>query len=154
MAQLVIMIGLPGSGKSTLATQLMGAEGWDLVSTDQIRASLYGDEAVQGSWLQIWEEVQRQLRAIAQHPHGKAIYDATNVVRQQRRSLIDAARQWGYQSITALWLDVPLELCLQRNRGRSRQVPEAVICQMSHHLEGGPPSLEEGLDGLTRIRVN
>lgn len=151
MAHLVIMIGLPGSGKSTLAAQCMLEQGGELVATDRIRASLYGDEAIQGSWPQIWVEVQRELRAIAQHPNGKAIYDATNVVRHQRRQLIQLARQWGYESITALWLDVPLELCLQRNRGRSRQVPDAVICQMARQLEGGPPSLEDGLDGLIRI---
>jgi len=151
MAQLLIMIGLPGSGKSTLAAQLAFEHGWILVSTDAIRARLYGDEAIQGSWLQVWGEVQRQLQAIAHLPHGKAIYDATNVVRRPRRQFIQLARSWGYDSICAIWMDVPLEVCLQRNAGRSRQVPPEVICQMYRRLEGGQPSLAEGLDGLMRF---
>lgn len=151
MAQLLIMIGLPGSGKSTLAAQLATQTGWTLVSTDAIRAKFYGDESIQGSWLQVWGEVQRQLRAIAQAPNGKAIYDATNAVRRPRRQFIQLARSWGYDRICAIWLDLPLTVCLERNAGRSRQVPGEVIGQMHRRLVGGPPSLEEGLDGLTRI---
>ncbi|MEP0892368.1 AAA family ATPase [Leptolyngbya sp. PL-A3] len=144
------MIGLPGSGKSTLAAQF-ALEGWTWVSTDRIRAQLYGDEAIQGNWAQVWGEVQRELRAIAQLPHGKALYDATNVVRRPRRQLIALARSWGFRRVTACWLDVPLEVCLERNQRRSRQVPVDVICRMHRRLEGGRPSLEEGLDALITV---
>lgn len=144
------MIGLPGSGKSTLAAQFLH-DGWTVVSTDRIRAQLYGDEAIQGDWFQVWREVQRELRAIAPLPHGKALYDATNVIRRHRRQFIVLARSWGYERITGCWLDVPLEVCLERNWGRSRQVPIDIICRMHRRLEGGKPSLEEGLDALIRV---
>jgi predicted kinase len=144
------MIGLPGSGKSTLAAQFLH-DGWTVVSTDRIRAQLYGDEATQGEWLRVWREVQRELWAIAQLPHGQALYDATNVIRRPRRQLITLARSWGYTRITGYWLDIPLEVCLERNLGRSRQVPSDIICRMHRRLEGGKPSVEEGLDELIRV---
>lgn len=153
MARLLILIGLPGSGKSTLATQLVATEGWQVVATDRIRGQLFGDEAIQGSWFQIWAEVERQLRAIAQTPDGKAIYDATNTRRRQRRDLIALTRSWGFDRIEAAWLDVPLELCLARNRQRDRQVPPDVIRKMHRQLQDAPPSLEEGFDRLVCYRL-
>ena len=152
MAQLLMLIGLPGSGKSTLAVQLANREGWQIVSTDRIREQLFGNEAIQGSWFQIWAEVEQQLRAIAQIPDGKALYDATNTRRRDRRQFISLARSWGFDPIEAYWLDVPLAVCLERNQRRDRQVPVPIICKMYRQLRGGSPSLKEGLDRLIRDR--
>jgi len=154
MARLLMLIGLPGSGKSTLATRLAAQEGWQVVSTDCIRGQLFGDEAIQGSWFQIWAEVERQLRAIAPLPNGKVIYDATNTRRRQRRQFISLARSWGFERVEAFWVDVPLEVCLVRNRARDRQVPVPVICTMHRQLQGAPPSLQEGFDRLVCYHVS
>ena len=156
MSTLIILIGLPGSGKSTLARHLTCQDDpWCLISTDLIRAQLYGDEATQGDWRSIWQEVQRQFaETVRQCCEGKtlgAIYDATNAVRKQRRQVILAGRSHHFTEIQGLWLDVPLAVCLERNRGRSRQVPEAVILRMHRRLTGAPPSVEEGLNSLVRF---
>jgi predicted kinase len=159
MSRLILMIGIPGSGKSSLAQQLIAqCPHWRLISTDAIRAQLFGDEAVQGSWPLIWSEVERQFRLavgpILKNAPGKpvrtAIYDATNAVRQQRRAAIEQARAAGFTHITGLWLDVPVGLCLERNQQRRRQVPEEVILQMHRHLCDAPPALPDGLDRLFR----
>jgi predicted kinase len=153
MSQLILLIGLPGSGKSTLAWQLVES-GYLLISTDAIRAQLFGDEAIQGSWFKVWAEVQRQFQyAIAQIAQGKArsaIFDATNAVRRNRRQVIIAARAAGFTRITGLWLDTDLETCLDRNRNRDRQVPEAVILRMHRCLIGAIPSVQEGMHDLIR----
>ncbi|MGG6294644.1 AAA family ATPase [Leptolyngbya sp. AN02str] len=147
--ELVVMIGLPGSGKSTLAQQLAGATGWPIVSTDAIRAQKFGDEAIQGAWPVIWREVQRQL-AEAVQTHQSVIYDATNVVRRERRRILRRGRELGFVTVTGLWLDVPLQVCLQRNGDRPRQVPEAVIARMHRRLVGAPPNVLDGCDRLIR----
>jgi predicted kinase len=167
---LILLIGLPGSGKSTLARELQAIDpSYAIVSTDAIRQQLFGDESIQGSWNLIWVEVQRQLRQVVsrmesdphlqvypdplqifQRPMRAVIYDATNVVRRDRRQLIATLRSLGFRHITGFWLDTPLELCLQRNQNRCRQVPEAVIQRMGRRLIGAPPSLAEGLDCLIR----
>lgn len=150
MAELLILIGLPGSGKSTLAAQWAFHWNWELVSTDAIRAELYGDEAIQGDWRQVFGRVQHRLQQVVLEDHLGAILDATNVQRRSRRQLIRSARSWGYRRISALWVDVPLAECLARNEKRDRQVPPAIIQRMARQLQGATPTPQEGLDALIR----
>ncbi|NES91304.1 MULTISPECIES: AAA family ATPase [Okeania] len=151
MSKLIILIGLPASGKSTLARKIVTRyHQCQLISTDAIRAELFGDEAIQGPWLRVWQQVQQQFyQAVRQK--SLAIYDATNVQRRQRRQVIDLAKESGFTHLTGLWLDKSLELCLTRNQQRQRQVPEEVIMKMYRQLTDAPPSCEEGLDILKRI---
>jgi predicted kinase len=141
--RLILFIGIPGSGKSSLAFRLQ-QHGCRIVSTDQIRASLFGDASIQGDWRLIWREVNQQLAAL----HPITVYDATNAKRAARRAVIQLARQVGYDQIIGLWLNPPLALCLAHNQQRSRQVPEAVIRRMHQQLRTAPPKLGEGLDWL------
>lgn len=155
MTKLILLIGLPGSGKSTLAKQLVAeSPRRQLISTDAIRAKLFGDEAIQGPWLLIWQELHRQLQeAVEQIALGKlteTIYDATNAARAQRKEAIALAREIGFTDIIGLWLDIPVWLCLARNRRRHRRVPDEVIFRMHRQLRDAPPSLEENLDRLIR----
>lgn len=155
-ASLILLIGLPGSGKTTLAQQLITQRpDYRLVSTDRIRAQLFGDEATQGPWLQVWREVQRQFqRSLTEMLQGQAfgvIYDATNAARKQRRRVVQLARGVGFSHISYVWLDTPLALCLERNQKRDRQVPEEIILQMQRQLLGAPPGLGEGCDRLIRL---
>lgn len=142
---LILLIGIPGSGKSSLAAGLQQA-GCAVVSTDQIRAALFGDAAVQGDWRLIWQRVEQDLRAAI--GSGTVVYDATNTRRSARRAVIRLARAIGYNRVTGLWLNPPLEVCLARNQQRTRQVPEAVIRRMHRQLWSAPPKLCEGLDLL------
>lgn len=150
---LTLLIGLPGSGKSTWAAKLQ-QEGPDriLISTDAIRAQLFGDEAIQGPWVLIQQELQRQMQqavqAIRQEQAKDAIYDATHAVRRQRRQAIAQARAIGFTQINGIWLDPPLQVCLDRNQRRDRQVPDVIIQRMYRRLTGAPPSLNDGFDRL------
>ena len=155
MPQLLLLIGLPGSGKSSLAGQLaIQVPGSWIISTDTIRAELFGEEAVQGPWLLVWRQVEDQFRcAVEQIKDGKssrAIYDATNTARRKRRDVLTLARAAGFTKITGVWVDTPLSVCLERNRRRDRSVPEAVIERMYRQLRDVPPSPAEGMDRLLR----
>ncbi|MBD3562542.1 AAA family ATPase, partial [Planktothrix sp. FACHB-1355] len=145
MTKLIFLIGLPGSGKSSLAQKLVAEYPQRLlISTDTIRAKLFGDEAIQGPWFLVWDELTRQFQqAVEQIQLGQAkeaIYDATNAVCPQRREAIALARAIGFTHITALWLDIPVWLCLARNRRRQRRVPEDVIFRMYGRLREAPPT--------------
>ncbi|MEH2136983.1 AAA family ATPase [Nostoc sp.] len=151
MTKLILLIGLPGSGKSTFAKQLLAeCPQMSLISTDAIRGQLFGSQALQGPWLLIWREVERQFQQ-AIYTANTAIFDATNAQRRHRREVIALARELGFTQITAIWVDTPVWLCLARNKRRSRQVPEEIILRMHRQLRDAPPSLEEGLDGLIRL---
>jgi predicted kinase len=153
MTKLILLIGLPGSGKSSLASGLLAEWPTSLVvSTDAIRAQLFGNEALQGQWSLVWDRVDRQLRWAVEQS-AVAIYDATNAVRCHRCEAIALARAIGFTYIIGLWLDTPLPLCLERNRRRDRVVPEAVILQMHSSLQNEPPTLQDGLDRLIRYSL-
>ncbi|MEH2269894.1 MAG: AAA family ATPase [Nostoc sp.] len=148
---LILLIGLPGSGKSTLAKQLLAeCPQIQMISTDAIRGQLFGSQAVQGPWLLIWREIERQFQQ-AISTKNTAIFDATNAQRRHRREVIALARNLGFTQITGIWVDTPVWLCLARNKRRSRQVPEEIILQMHRQLRDALPSLEEGLDNLIRL---
>jgi predicted kinase len=150
MARLIVLIGIPGSGKSSLAGQLQPL-GYRVISTDQIRAQLFGDPAIQGRWPLIWAEVERQLQTVVQT--GLAVYDATNTKRRGRRQLIRLARSLGFEQVIGFWLHPPLALCLERNQQRERQVPDSVIRRMERQLWSAPPKLAEGFDSLLYDRI-
>ncbi|MDX2230405.1 MAG: AAA family ATPase [Leptolyngbyaceae cyanobacterium bins.349] len=159
MLRLLLLIGLPGSGKSTLANHLLQiCSERRLISTDAIRADLFGEESVQGDWLLVWREVDRRFRTtveqIRQGQATEAIYDATNVVRKQRRQAIALARHCGFTHITGIWLHTPVWLCVQRNQQRDRQVPKDIIYRMNRRLCGAPPSLQEDLDELIELKTD
>lgn len=148
---LLLLVGIPGSGKSTWAKNWVSSHpGYRVVSTDAIRAELYGDEVVQGDWWQIWETVVTRwhagVTAIHQGDLEGIIYDATNARRRHRRAAIATARQVGFTHLTLVWFDVPLGVALARNRGRSRQVPPDIVATMHRQLQGAPPALPEGVN--------
>ncbi len=152
-----LIIGLPGSGKSTWARRFQQA-GPEIayISTDQIRGELFGDEAIQGSWPQVWQRVQQDFQIVVQQTDegqvSGALYDATNVQRRGRRRVIQAARSSGFTRLQAVWLDVPLATCLERNQRRARQVPTDIINAMSRQLAGAPPHPDEGFAAVYRLR--
>jgi len=74
------------------------------------------------------------------------IYDATNLRRRDRGSILRLAK--GYP-VTVVWVDSSLDLTLERNQGRERNVPEDVIKRMNQSLE--PPDEVEGFS-LVRVR--
>jgi predicted kinase len=150
MTKLIMLIGVPGSGKSSLASVLLAQyPRSQLISTDAIRAQLFGSEEIQGSWLLVWHQIERQFRQAVQQS-AVAIYDATNAVGSHRAEVITLARTIGFTSISGIWLDTPIQLCLEQNRRRDRTVPEEVIWQMHSCLLNAPPTLQEGLDRLIR----
>ncbi len=154
-----MLIGLPGSGKSTWASHFVQAgHPFVVISTDQIRADLYGDESIQGNWQGIWQEVTRRLEwALGATQAGAiagVVYDATNTQRGARRQVLQQARSLGYTRCIGVWVDVPVSLCLARNAQRSRQVPEAVIETMARRLAAAPPHWDEGFDALVRLGAN
>ena len=56
----------------------------------------------------------------------------------------------GYE-VQAVYFDVPLEVCLERNSRRHRVVEEDVMRRMAAKLK--PPTFEEGFSKITVVRV-
>lgn len=137
------LIGPPGSGKSTLAEQLATIEPSQIVSTDAIRASLYGDETIQGNWQEIEAEVLRQIQeALSQNQ--PVIYDATNYKRTRRIEFLEKIDTNPEIKWIAWMLKTPLETCQRWNQKRERKVANEIIEAMIQGLKDFPPLPAEG----------
>ena len=147
-----ILMGCPSSGKSTLARQIQQENPqYQIISTDQIRAKLFGDETIQGDWSQVEAQVYTTIDQALQ-AGVPIIYDATNAKRVWRMGLLQKLRQYAEVDWMGWYLKTPLETCLQWNQQRDRQVPESVIEQMSHWLKQFPPDDGEGFTALHTLK--
>lgn len=130
-------MGLPGSGKSTWFRN----HGITPLSSDYLRLLLADDEEEQGFQIQIFQALYDLLRLRLDLGRPVSYIDATSFRREFRRPFLDIASERGCIP-EVLFFEVPLDVCLVRNRARSRRVPEDVMLAMSERLE--PPTLQEG----------
>jgi len=142
----VLAIGLPGSGKTTWFRR----RGVTPLSSDLLRNILFDDVEEQRYQGLVFSTLRSLLRArlIARMPWNYV--DATNLSHHERRQWIKMAVSFGYEA-QAVFFDVPLEVCLERNRSRDRMVSEEVMRKMSEKLK--PPAFEEGFSKITVVRV-
>jgi predicted kinase len=142
----VLAIGLPGSGKSSWFKR----HNISPLSSDLLRALLFDDPNEQRFQDLIFSNLRSMLRArlIARRPMNYV--DATNLTSHDRQGWIKLARDYGYE-VHAVFFDVPLEVCLERNRKRERVVAEDVMRRMAGKLK--PPRFEEGFSKITVVRV-
>ncbi|MGA3373218.1 MAG: AAA family ATPase [Terracidiphilus sp.] len=142
----VLAIGLPGSGKTTWFRR----RGVTPLSSDLLRNILFDDVEEQRYQGLVFSTLRSLLRArlIARMPLNYV--DATNLSIHERRQWIKMAKSFGYE-VQAVFFDVPLEVCLERNRKRDRSVSEDVMRKMAEKLK--PPVFEEGFAKITVVRV-
>jgi predicted kinase len=142
----VLAIGLPGSGKTTWFRR----RGVTPLSSDLLRNILFDDVEEQRYQGLVFSTLRSLLRArlIARMPWNYV--DATNLSIHERRQWIKMSKSFGYE-VQAVFFDVPLEVCLERNSKRDRSVSEDVMRKMAEKLK--PPVFEEGFEKITVVRV-
>ena len=143
--RIVVLVGLPGSGKSTYLERL----GVTALSSDAIRLLLADDatdQTIHGRVFSTLRYLVWQRLAI-----GRPVtyVDATHLTPAERRPYVKIAQKYGCQ-IEALFFDVPLEVCVERNRRRARVVPEEAMRLMAAKLV--PPSVAEGFSQVMVVR--
>ena len=132
--EVVLMSGLPGVGKDHWIAENL--PDLPVISLDALRRQMNispnDDQGV----------VANQAKAIAREymRAGRSfVWNATNTTRSMRSLLIDFFA--AYQArIRIVYLEVPFEELLRRNRSRMAMVPEAVIHKLAGKLEVPEPT--------------
>jgi predicted kinase len=142
----VLTIGLPGSGKTTWYKR----RGVTPLSSDLLRSLLFDDITEQRYQGLVFSTLRSLLRArlIAKMPWNYV--DATNLSPHERKQWIKMAKSFGYE-VQAVFFDVPLAVCMERNSKRDRQVTDDVMQKMAERLK--PPTFKEGFEKITVVRV-
>jgi predicted kinase len=142
----VLAIGLPGSGKSSWFKR----HNITPLSSDMLRSILFDDPQEQRFQDLVFSNLRSMLKArlIARRPMNYV--DATNLTPHDRHSWIKLAKDYGYE-VQAVFFDVPLEVCMQRNQKRERVVDEDAMRRMAGKLKA--PTFEEGFSKVTVVRV-
>ena len=142
MSKLFTMIGLPGSGKSTFAAAHPEMK---VVSTDAIREELFGNAEDQANPELVFQTAYQRI-GNALEDGRDVIFDATNTQRRYRASIFTSFPKAFH---VAVLMDVPVDVCKERNAARSRVVPESVIDFMASKFDA--PSYEEGFNKIIII---
>jgi len=144
--RIVVLVGLPGCGKTTYLEQ-MGANG---LSSDAVRKLLVDDETDQSIHDRVFQTIRYLLRHRIELRRPVTYIDATNLTPEERSPYIGIGKSYGCQ-LEAVFFEVPLEVCRERNARRRRVVPEDVMKKMAAKLV--PPTASEGFDRVTAVRL-
>jgi predicted kinase len=118
----VLAIGLPGSGKTTWYKR----RGVTPLSSDLLRTLLFDD--------------------ITEQRYQGLVF---STLRSLLRARLIAKMPWNY--VDAVFFDVPLAVCMERNSKRERVVTDEVMQKMAERLR--PPTFKEGFEKITVVRV-
>lgn len=142
--RIVLLVGLPGSGKSTYLAE-RGVAG---LSSDRIRQLLADDETDQTIHDRVFQTLRYLLRQRLAIGREITYIDATNLTPQERAPYLGIGRAYGCL-VEAVFFDVPLQVCRERNAARHRVVPEEAMEKLAAKLI--PPSPGEGFDRITIV---
>lgn len=154
MPKVLMSIGIPGAGKTTYWKKFIKANGAIYASPDAVREEMLGDYRYRTHEqnLEVWDRIFAGVKqALAESKD--VVIDGAYVERHYRREDIALYRQWGADKIIGYWFKTPLEVALERNRGRNKPLPDDVLEQANRRLQSEKPNLEDGFDEIRVIEA-
>ncbi|MGW4755581.1 polynucleotide kinase-phosphatase [Streptomyces chartreusis] len=146
---LVVLVGASGSGKSTFARRHFKPT--EVISSDFCRGLVSDDENDQSATRDAFD-VLHYIAGKRLAAGRRTVVDATSVQQDSRRQLIELARKYDVLPI-AIVLDVPEEVCAERNAARTDRadMPRRVIQRHIRELRRSIRHLER--EGFRKVHV-
>ncbi|MCX3291695.1 polynucleotide kinase-phosphatase [Streptomyces sp. NEAU-H22] len=146
---LVVLVGATGSGKSTFARRHFKPT--EVISSDFCRGLVSDDENDQSATKDAFD-VLHYIAGKRLAAGRRTVVDATSVQSDARRQLIDLAKQYDVLPI-AIVLDVPEEVCAERNATRTDRadMPRRVIHRHTRELRRSLRHLER--EGFRKVHI-
>ncbi|MFL1899829.1 polynucleotide kinase-phosphatase [Streptomyces tauricus] len=146
---LVVLIGASGSGKSTFARRHFKPT--EVISSDFCRGLVADDENDQSASKDAFD-VLNYIAGKRLAAGRRTVVDATSVQSDSRKQLIELARKYDVLPI-AIVLDVPEEVCAERNASRTDRagMPRRVVQRHVRELRRSLRSLER--EGFRKVHV-
>ncbi|PTH89457.1 polynucleotide kinase-phosphatase [Streptomyces sp. A244] len=146
---LVVLVGATGSGKSTFARRHFKPT--EIISSDFCRGLVSDDENDQSATKDAFD-VLHYIAGKRLAAGRRTVVDATSVQSDARRQLIDLAKQYDVLPI-AIVLDVPEEVCAERNAARTDRadMPRRVIHRHTRELRRSLRHLER--EGFRKVHI-
>ena len=116
MTTLYVLIGLPASGKSSWARENVGRLRAVAVGSDDVRRDFQANGRDTLNTDLVFAEVERRAHSLLQAGQS-VILDATHYNRQYRLYALQLAIEIDVRRV-AVWFDLPLSICLERNARR------------------------------------
>ncbi len=144
----VVLMGATSAGKSTFASRHFLET--EVVSSDRCRAWVTDDpnamDANDDAFALVHQLLETRLRR-----RRLTVIDATNVKHDARKPLVEIARRQG-ALVTAIVLDLPEEVLLERNAARpDRKLPAGVVRRHQRDLRRSVRHLRR--EGFHRVHV-
>lgn len=142
---IIMMVGLSGSGKSTLANRAALEFDAHIISSDAIRAEVFGDENDQLHNKEVFDILHERVHESLKHGNS-VIYDATNLNAKRRIAFLNQLKQYKELQKICCVVATPYEVCVKNDSKRNRKVGKAVILKQMKQFQ--MPFLNEGWDRI------
>ena len=137
-----ILVGIPGSGKTTFCNQVLKPKRCVILSSDEYRKKLYGDENVQDNPQKVFSRLYSDMNDALSN-HKSVAVDATNMSVKDRKTPIAIAKKYKAE-VVAIFFPCTVKDAVERQGYRDREVPQYVIEHMVSKFEY--PQKFEGID--------
>jgi len=154
---IVLLCGLYGSGKMEFAMKYFQGKDRSRISRSDIRKSVYEMTNFGKPWTPdrfseendaLVKHIERKIVEHLIHQKKKILLINTFITKRSRQAILDLARQ-SKKSIGAVFLNRPLEQCLERNGKSTLAVPQEVIYKLFSRIE--LPEKGEGFNEIMTV---
>lgn len=149
----IMMMGLPGSGKSTFAEKWVNEKTGQRVrvNMDDLRIMTFGgiDHMYDGFQTKIEPYINNLCYTAIDQALSRGfevIVDNLNIGKKHLTKLQKLANKYGHD-LKVVYIHVPLEVAIERNRNRERSIPERRYPDIHNQLEKRITELNQ-LEGL------